>query len=124
MRLVQILLPIYSNTGAPFEQKLFTDLRDELVERFGGITAYTRAPVHGLWQECEQVIRDDLIIYEIMVEPWDERWWRELAGKPFPATVGRGQSPRNRPAVKLRLQSSSPCGSPRPWQLFFTRVTI
>src|ERR1044072_9814182 len=78
MRLVQILLPIYSNTGAPFQQKPFTDLRDELVERFGGITACTRAPVHGLWQECEQVIRDDLIIYEIMVEPWDERWWREL----------------------------------------------
>ena len=78
MRLVQILIPIYSNTGVPFEQKLFTNLRDELVERFGGITAYTRAPVHGLWQEREQVVRDDLIIYEIMVQAWDERWWRKL----------------------------------------------
>ncbi|HEY1234187.1 MAG TPA: hypothetical protein VGH22_12495 [Candidatus Binatia bacterium] len=26
----------------------------------------------------EQVVRDDLIIYEIMVEAWDERWWREF----------------------------------------------
>jgi hypothetical protein len=42
MRLVQILLPIYSNTGVAFDQKLFTNLRDELVEQFGGITAYTR----------------------------------------------------------------------------------
>ena len=56
----------YGNIGEPFEQKLFADLRDELAERFGGITAYTRAPVRGVWQEIEQVVRDDLISYEIM----------------------------------------------------------
>jgi len=62
----------YGNTGEPFEQKLFADLRDELAERFGGITAYTRAPVRGVWQEIEQVVRDDLISYEIMIETLDE----------------------------------------------------
>jgi len=60
-----------------FEQKLYTEVRNELVHRFGGITAYTRAPVHGLWQESEQIVRDDLIIYEIMVETLEEEWWRE-----------------------------------------------
>jgi hypothetical protein len=59
-----------------FEQKLYTEVRNELVDRFGGITAYTRAPVHGLWQESEQIVRDDLIIYEIMVETLEEEWWR------------------------------------------------
>jgi hypothetical protein len=59
-----------------FEQKLYTEVRNELVDRFGGITAYTRAPVHGLWQESEQIVRDDLIIYEIMVEKLEEEWWR------------------------------------------------
>jgi hypothetical protein len=54
----------YSNTGEPFEQRLFADLRGELAERFGGITACTRAPVRGVWQEIEQVVRDDLISYE------------------------------------------------------------
>lgn len=58
------------------EQKIYTQVRNELVSRFGGITAYTRAPVHGLWQESEQIVRDDLIIYEIMVEKLDEEWWR------------------------------------------------
>ena len=43
-----------------------------------GITAYTRSPVHVLWQEREQVVRDDLIIYKIMVKARDERWWREF----------------------------------------------
>jgi hypothetical protein len=76
MHLVQLLLPLYSNSGTRFEQKLYTQVRDELVDRFGGITAYTRAPVHGLWQESEQIVRDDLIIYEIMVEALEEAWWR------------------------------------------------
>ena len=76
MHLIQLLLPLYSNSGFPFEQKLFVDVRTELVDRFGGITAYTRAPVDGLWQESERLVRDDLIIYEIMVENLDEDWWR------------------------------------------------
>lgn len=76
MHLVQLLLPLYSNSGMRFEQKLYTEVRNELVDRFGGITAYTRAPVHGLWQESEQIVRDDLIIYEIMVETLEEEWWR------------------------------------------------
>jgi|GEM_PF-4494005 hypothetical protein len=25
-------------------------------------------PVHGLWEDSEQIVRDDLNIYEIMVE--------------------------------------------------------
>jgi len=76
MHLVQLLLPLYNNSGIQFEQKLYTEVRNELVDRFGGITAYTRAPVHGLWQESEQIVRDDLIIYEIMVEKLEEEWWR------------------------------------------------
>jgi hypothetical protein len=76
MHLVQLLLPLYSNAGMQFDQKLYTEVRNELVSRFGGITAYTRAPVHGLWQESDEVFRDDLIIYEIMVETLEEEWWR------------------------------------------------
>ena len=59
MHLVQLLLPLHSNLGMRFEQKLYTQVRNELVDRFGVITAYTRAPVHGLWQESEQSVRDD-----------------------------------------------------------------
>ena len=77
MHLVQLLLPLYSNSGVPFEHKLFNDVRNELLERFGGITAYTRAPVNGLWQESERLVRDDLIIYEIMVETLEADWWRD-----------------------------------------------
>ena len=77
MHLIQLLLPLYSNSGRRFEHELYSEVRNELIDRFGGITAYTRAPVHGLWQDSEQVVRETLIIYEIMVQDLDEKWWCE-----------------------------------------------
>jgi hypothetical protein len=77
MYLVQLLLPLYNNSRMRFEQELYSEVRNELMDRFGGITAYTRAPVHGLWHDSEQVVRDDLIIYEIMVKELDKNWWCE-----------------------------------------------
>ncbi len=76
MHLVQLLLPLYNNSGMQFDANIYTEVRNELVNRFGGITAYTRVPVHGLWQESRQIVRDDLVIYEIMVETLEEVWWR------------------------------------------------
>ena len=75
MYLVQLLLPLYDNAGVRFEPKLLNEVRNELVERFGGITAYSRAPAHGLWHDSAQLVRDDLIIYEVMTETLDRRWW-------------------------------------------------
>jgi len=77
MYLVQLLLPLYNNSGMRFEKEIYSEVRNELMDRFGGITAYTRAPVHGLWHDSEQVVRDDLIIYEIMVKELNKKWWCE-----------------------------------------------
>ena len=78
MYLVQILLPLYDNRGERFEGAVYRELRDQLVERFGGLTAYTRAPISGLWQESSgRTVRDDLVIYEVMVETLDEGWWAQ-----------------------------------------------
>lgn len=77
MHLIQLLLPLYSNSGTAFDQQLYAAVRNELVDRFGGITAYTRSPVRGLWQENEQIVRDDLIIYEVMAEKLEEDWWHQ-----------------------------------------------
>ncbi len=76
MHLVQLLLPLYNNAGDQLDKELFVQVRNELVERFGGMTGYTRAPVAGLWQDSEsQTVRDDLVIYEVMVERFDREWW-------------------------------------------------
>ncbi|WP_041675594.1 hypothetical protein [Ramlibacter tataouinensis] len=76
MHLVQILLPVYDNRGRAFGRELFDPVRQELVDKFGGLTAYSRAPATGLWsQDQGQVSRDDIVVYEVMVDGLDAPWW-------------------------------------------------
>ncbi|GBF03978.1 hypothetical protein DAERI_010150 [Deinococcus aerius] len=75
MHLVQLLLPLYDNTGQPFEQARYAPIRRTLTERFGGLTAYVRAPAAGLWKDGDQTVRDDVVVYEVMVEELDRAWW-------------------------------------------------
>ena len=62
MKLVQILLPLRDNQGRKFDQPLYAEVHDELISRFGGVTAYTRSPARGLWQSAGSTKRDDVII--------------------------------------------------------------
>ena len=74
--LVQLLLPLRDGQGQPFERRHFDELAAELTERFGGLTAYTRAPATGLWEEPSgRAVRDDVVVYEVMVEDLDSGWW-------------------------------------------------
>ena len=75
MHLVQLLLPLYDNEGQALPKSLFARVRDELVERFGGLTAYSRAPAKGLWEDAGGVEHDDIVVYEVMVEQLDRAWW-------------------------------------------------
>ena len=78
MNLVQLLLPLYDNNKKPFPQKDFERVRDELAKRFGGITAFRRAPAEGLWREGESDLsRDDVVVFEVMTQELDRRWWLE-----------------------------------------------
>ena len=76
MYLVQILLPLFDNDGHPFEAADYIRLRSELADRFGGVTAYTRAPARGVWKdEAGETNRDDIVIFEVMTEELDREWW-------------------------------------------------
>lgn len=46
MFLIQILLPVRAHGD---DESLFGETREELVNKFGGVTAYTRAPAQGVW---------------------------------------------------------------------------
>ena len=77
MHLVQLLLPLYDNRGNRLNKALFAEVRDELVARYGGMTAHARAPASGLWQEgAGETVHDDLVIYEVMVDTLDQPWWQ------------------------------------------------
>ncbi len=74
--LVQILLPLYDNDGVRFGEELFARTRAELLERFGGITVYQRAPARGLWKTDDgEVAKDDVAVFEVMADDLDRGWW-------------------------------------------------
>lgn len=77
MHLVQLLLPVFANDGMALPKPLYDDVRRELVDRFGGITTYSRAPAKGLWRDDGGVDRDDIVVYEVMVDGLDRAWWSE-----------------------------------------------
>lgn len=77
MYLVQLLLPVYDNNKRAFPRAYFDQVRDELTHRFGGVTAFLHSPAVGLWKDDqEDVTRDDVIMFEVMVDHLDEDWWK------------------------------------------------
>jgi hypothetical protein len=76
MHLVQILLPLYDNDGQSFGEELFTTIRSELTERFGGLTAFTSAPAEGLWKSEGKTHHDEIVVFEVMAATLDARWWQ------------------------------------------------
>ena len=74
--LVQLLLPLNDNAGDPIPKARFDAVRAELVERFGGVTAYVRSPAVGAWESGDgDVCRDDVILFEVMADGIDQAWW-------------------------------------------------
>jgi hypothetical protein len=76
MQLIELFLPVYNNENQKFPKELFKQTYDELINEFGGLTAYTRASVQGFWQnEDDKVIVDELIIYEIIDDHFSSNYW-------------------------------------------------
>ena len=74
--LIQALLPCKRGDGSAMEVSTFERICAELTERFGGITAYTRAGAEGRWKDGDgQVCNDDVIAVEIVAKDLDWSWW-------------------------------------------------
>lgn len=74
--LVQILVPLpkpFASAG----RSIIETIKTELTARFGGVTAYTRAPAEGLWVgPGEQPEQDEIVVVEVMTGDLDRAWWR------------------------------------------------
>ena len=76
MHVVEIFLPLCRNDGSQLPREHFATVRTELVKRFGGLTAFTRAPAEGLWESDDgDVDRDSIVIFEVMADTLDRAWW-------------------------------------------------
>jgi len=78
MYTIEFLLPTFDNDGRPFPRDEFDRIRHELTARYGGVTAFLRAPAAGLWTDDAGNLRhDELAIFEVMSETLDREWWRD-----------------------------------------------
>ena len=74
--LIQILLPIHLRDKTPVPSEMFSRVRRELTEKFGGVTAYSRSPATGLWKTPDaEIERDQVIMIEVVVDAFDRAWW-------------------------------------------------
>jgi len=77
VHLVQLLLPVRDNADRPFPADLFDRVGAELTARFGGLTAFTRAPAEGVWETGAGArARDQVVVYEVMADTLDRGWWQ------------------------------------------------
>jgi hypothetical protein len=76
MYIIEIFLPLHDNVGTAFPSSVFTQIRLELANRFGGVTAFVRSPAVGIWKDDEGIARrDDIVVFEVMADDVDEGWW-------------------------------------------------
>ncbi|WP_196258686.1 hypothetical protein [Pelagibacterium limicola] len=77
MQLVGVFLPLDTKHQTPIAPDVFEGIFRDLAHRFGGATAFSRAPAQGLWNDEGLMKSDRLIIVEVMVEDVDESWWKD-----------------------------------------------
>lgn len=77
MFLVELLLPLYRNDGDRQPASLFEEVKEELADRFGGLTAFTRSPAQGVWETDGGDSHDEIVIFEVMADALDRGWWRD-----------------------------------------------
>jgi hypothetical protein len=76
MHLVQLLLPLHDNHKQAFPTAYFNEVREDLTNRFGGVTAFVRSPAVGLWkQNSDDINRDEVVMFEVLTEQLDKAWW-------------------------------------------------
>ena len=81
MYLIQLLLPTRGRGGV-VDDAAFARTREELVDAFDGVTAYTRSPAQGVWVASDgDRERDDVVMVEVLTAEFDRAWWRAFGEK-------------------------------------------
>jgi hypothetical protein len=96
VNLVEVFVPLNRGDGSPVHQNEIEVLVGRLADRFGGATAFSRAPADGLWKDETAMSHDSIIILEVMVDHLDRGWW----------TAFRKELERNLQQEKLVVRST------------------
>lgn len=75
MKLIQLLVPLNDNNGKQYPVKMHEDIKDKLIKKHGGVTAFTQSPAEGVWDSGQDRQIDQNILYEVMTDNFEKDWW-------------------------------------------------
>ena len=78
MYLVEIFLPLADSNGEAFSSQHFDRVKRDLAEKFGGVTVHSQPTAEGIWTEGDSTIKDQIIIYEVLVKQIERPWWQSF----------------------------------------------
>jgi len=76
--IVQVFIPLEED-GQPGAQKHdLAVVEREMVEKFGGVTAFIHHPAIGIWKDPPgKTVKDKVVIFEVMTATVDRSWWND-----------------------------------------------
>ena len=76
--LIEIFLPLAFASKEPIPDTIFTVLKEELVDHFGGVTSCSRVLAEGLWANGDKIEADRVMVWEVMTDDLDRDWWKSF----------------------------------------------
>lgn len=79
VREYELYVPLTHNDGTPIDPNVLVELRDRLLEQFGGLTFFPQRN-DGFWTFGGVTYRDEIVIYRVLSEDHRRarRFFREL----------------------------------------------
>lgn len=65
MKEYELYVPLTHNDGSPIDPEKLVDIRERLLEQFGGLTFFPQRN-DGYWTFGDMTYRDEIIIYRIL----------------------------------------------------------
>jgi len=74
--LVELFIPLNTPDGIVVPASTLERIKEELTDRFGGVTAFLQSPADGCWKPLSRaVVHDQIAVFEIMTDDADHLWW-------------------------------------------------
>lgn len=75
---LELILPEKTSDGKPFPQLYFSELQQELLDKFGGLTVYSRITAEGFWKNETDAVQQNVVVYELMLSKFEANYWKQM----------------------------------------------
>ena len=77
MHLVKLYLPLNDPDGHALPSEMHDGVKQELTDKFGGVTMFSNTPTEGVWAHGAKLEFDQIIVFEVMTEVLSYQWWKD-----------------------------------------------